>query len=147
MGTFSSTSLGPEDVSQRLRQLGRLKHQLNDNKEEKKELIHYITGAGFDEVIASVKSLAGFHRNEQQINVFGIPSLALRLEHNMVKCAEIKRGLGIRKKDDSMKDDSDDYLKLHTSEWTNNISSIALATLKPNTFNTPVVLPVTSDLE
>lgn len=74
--------------------------------------------------------------------MFDTPSLALTL----VKVAELKRGIAIRLTDDVMKRESDDFLLLHTTDWTYLISSIALATLKSNKFNKPMALPVTSDL-
>ncbi|VDI17766.1 Hypothetical predicted protein [Mytilus galloprovincialis] len=81
--------------------------------------------------------------NEQQIFAFETPSLALNMGHNLVKTAEIKRGNAIRMSDDVMKKESDDFLMLHFSDWTQMIHVVALATLRSNK---PMALPVTSDL-
>ena len=134
------------DISQRLRQLARLKLVLNLNKPEKKYLSYFICGKGFGEVCETVKSLAGFHRSKENLNAFELPSLALRIGHNLVKCADMKRGMAIRQNDEAMKQDSNDYLDLHISEWTCTLSSVALATLRLNKFNKPTALPLTSDL-
>lgn len=63
--------------------------------------------------------------------------------HNLVKTAEIKRGNAIRMLDDVLKKESDDFLMLHSLDWTQMISAVALATLRSNK---PMTLPVTSDL-
>jgi len=80
------------------------------------------------------------------IRVFDTPSLAFRLGHNLLKCAEMKRGLGIRQQNSTTKAEAETYIQLHSSEWTDKVSSIAMATLKTNNFNKPEMLPITADL-
>lgn len=148
-GKVLINQLGPRRtgyVSQRMRQLGKLKIKLNEMSSENHSLDSYIAPQHFDLVISAVKEMAGFRRNEQRISVFDTPSLALTLGHNLVKVAELKRGIAIRSTDDVAKNESVNFLQLHASDWTHLISSIALATLKTNKFNKPAALPVTSDL-
>ncbi|KAL5021120.1 hypothetical protein ScPMuIL_000275 [Solemya velum] len=133
-------------ISQRMRQLGRLKMKLNEIKKQDQDIQHYISPQHFDTVILAVKDLAGFRRNEEHISVFDTPSLALTFGHNLVKVAELKRGIAIRSTDDVMKRESNDFLQLHSTDWAHLISSVALATLKTNKFNKPMALPVTKDL-
>ena len=61
-------------------------------------------------------------------------------------CAELKRGLGIRQQNDPLKEEAETFIHLHYSEWTDKVSSIALATLKTNNFNKVEMLPLTDDL-
>jgi hypothetical protein len=155
-GSVLIKKLGPRrgnDIMQRMRQLGRLRLELNRRSSQSQEgricdkkLTEYISGHGFDEIIGAVESLAGLKTNEHGISTFTVPSLPLRLGHNLLKCAELKRGMALRNQDDQMLKSSEIYIKLHLAEWTDKISSIALATLKTNKFNQPTMLPVTSDL-
>ena len=148
-GKFMISQLGPRRtnyVSQRMRQLARLKLKFNEMNKSEKDLQSLINPEYFDCIITAIQKLAGYHRNEQQIFAFETPSLALNMGHNLVKTAEIKRGNAIRMSDDVMKKESDDFLMLHSSDWTQMISAVALATLRTNKFNKPMALPVTSDL-
>ena len=42
--------------------------------------------------------------------------------------------------------EAETFLTLFNNEWTDSVSSVALASLKTNKFNKPTLLPVTSDL-
>lgn len=132
------------DISQRVRQLGKLKCTMGLSN--KSQLLTHLSGTGFDKIIKAVHTLCGLSVNEQRIKTFEIPSLALRLGHNLVKCAMLKRGMGLRDKDALVKGDANDFLELHQGEWTDSVSSIALATLKTNKFNKNELLPLTSDV-
>ena len=110
------------------------------------QLIDYLTGGRFDDILSGIESLAGLQENAEGIRVFEIPSLALRLGHNLFKCAELKRGMGIRQQNGPLKEEAESFIHLHSSEWTDKVSSIALATLKTNNFNKPEMLPLTADL-
>ena len=148
-GKVLINQLGPRRtnyVSQRMRQLGKLKIKVNEMSKDNHPLDTYIAPQKFDLIISAVKEMAGFTRNEQGICVFQTPSLALTLGHNLVKVAELKRGIAIRSRDDVAKSESVNFLELHASDWTHSISSLALATLKTKKFNKPAALPVTSDL-
>ena len=54
--------------------------------------------------------------------------------------------MGIRQQNGPLKEEAETFIQLHSSEWTDKVSSIALATLKTNNFNKPEMLPVTEDL-
>ena len=77
------------DVAQRMRQLSRLKLELSDDGAGI-QLIDYLTGGHVDDILSGIESLAGLQENAEGIRVFEIPSLALRLGHNLLKCAELK---------------------------------------------------------
>ncbi|KAL3875691.1 hypothetical protein ACJMK2_033619, partial [Sinanodonta woodiana] len=74
------------------------------------------------------------------------PGLALCLGHNLMKCAQIKRGIALRQDDDIAYRESSKFLELLDAEWSNRVSSTAHATLKTNKFNKKDILLLTSDL-
>ena len=84
------------DISQRLRQLGRLKVQHNHDNEGLNKVDQFydlLCGRKYDSLIAAVKQLVSLRTNEEGIMVHDRPSLALRLEHNLSKLAQTKYGL------------------------------------------------------
>ena len=111
--------LGPRRsnyVSQRMRQIARLKIQLNTLVNGKKNLEYYISPKYFDLKVKAIHELAGFHVNEQTISVFTTPSLALNIGHSLVKVAEMRRGNAVRQIDDLMKRECDEFLEMHCSD-------------------------------
>ncbi|KAH3860465.1 hypothetical protein DPMN_023365 [Dreissena polymorpha] len=66
--------------------------QLNELKEQDVELNAYISQWYFDAIITAVKSLGGYHQNEEYRSVFEAPSLALSLGHSInLIAAELHR--------------------------------------------------------
>ena len=99
------------DVSQRLRQLSRLKIILNENRKSlaKCSLTYYqiIDGRHFDNIIQSVRELVGTSASSEGITVFEKLGLALRLGHNLIKLGQIKTGMAMRKMDEKGEKASD----------------------------------------
>ncbi|KAJ8313141.1 LOW QUALITY PROTEIN: hypothetical protein KUTeg_009307 [Tegillarca granosa] len=114
------------DISQRMRQLGRLKIELHGDE---KEITKFISGEGFDAII---NATAGLQKNDEGITTFNIPSLALRLGHNLTKLGQIKRGIALRSGSATAKLEADSFLQLIDGEWIEKVSAIASATLKTN---------------
>lgn len=144
LGSILYNKLGPRrknDIAQRMRQLGRLNIACNCE-----QLFDLLNGKGFDRIITGVLNLVIPTDSEEGIKTFEKPALALRLGHNLVKCAQIKLGMCLREDDDQGYREADTFLKLHSAEWTDKIASIALATLKTNKFQKPDILPITEDL-
>ncbi|KAH3860949.1 hypothetical protein DPMN_023873 [Dreissena polymorpha] len=133
-------------VAKRMRHLGRLKMQLNELKEQDVELNAYISPCYFDAIITAVKSLGGYHQNEDYRSVFEAPSLALSLGYSLVRLSELKRGIAIQRKSFVSKSESDNFIKLDCNHWNRIISSIALRSLKENAFKKSMVLFVVRDL-
>jgi len=127
------------------RQLARLKMTLNNMKNEDNSLNDILCGKKFDDVIAAVHQLTGLHENEEDVNRFEKPGLALKLCHNLGKAAEIKIGINLRKDDSMELKEAEDFLKLMKAEWKNFITPAALATLKTNRFNKGELLSLTED--
>ena len=132
------------DISQRLRQLARLKIAINDMTESKHDQMYdIIAGKHFDLVVSAVKELVISYETEEGIIAFEKPGLALRLGHNLVKIGQIKFGMALRMDDTVGEKEAESFSKLLSNEWCDQISTIALATLKANKFNKPEILPVT----
>ena len=123
-----------------MRQMGRLDLACNTTS-----LYNIISGKRFDKVMDGVMKLVSSTENEEGIKVFQLPSLALRLGHNIAKCAQIKMSICLRQDDDVGYGEADKFLKLHANEWTDRVSTVALATLKTNHFQKPELLPLTDD--
>ena len=148
-GQILSDKLGPRrnhDAALRMRQLGRLKIALNESCGEHNDLTHYIIPNHFDKVMKSVQELAKLQTSSEGIKNFQTPSLALRLGHNLLKCAEIKQGIAIRSVDNETQRSVKNFIQLHRAEWADKVSSIAHASLRTSKFNTPTILPLTEDL-
>ncbi|XP_052759701.1 uncharacterized protein LOC128202688 isoform X2 [Mya arenaria] len=149
-GTVLLEKLGDRrknDISQRIRQLTRLKMQINTTKNDKTEqLFDLISGNGFDTVVEGVRNLCGTYENEEKVVRMKKPGLALRLGHNLIKAAEIKCGMALRMDDEASCNQAETFCKLYRREWNDKISSVALSTLKTNKFNKGQVIPLTDDL-
>ena len=139
------------DISQRMRQLGRLKLQLRKdlktNDSSKLQLVNCITGTGFDSVIKAVENLCGIEIDAQhRRRSVQKPSLALKLGHSLAKLAQMKKGAAIRNNDNTMRQEAEAFASLHESDFTDLISTVALKTLSDKKYNRPEVLPLTEDL-
>ena len=108
-----------------MRQLGRLNIACNTTHS-----YDLLSGKGFDKIIAGVMKLVVPSESSEGIILFRRPALALRLGHNLAKCSQIKMGMCRRDYNDVGYREADTYLKLHAAEWTDKVSTIALATLK-----------------
>ena len=95
-----------------MRQLARLKIQLNKTSAKDQHLINYLTPRSFDDCLNAVSAIAGLHQNQEDINIFRVPSYALRIGHHLHKCAEIKRGLCIRDQNEIMLTDANQFIEL-----------------------------------
>ena len=118
------------DISQRMRQLGRLKLKIQEVSKSAKQLTRYINGRSFDIVIAAVEKLCSLSVDDSGRRTFGNPSLALKLGHSLAKCAQVKKGIAIREDNVEMRQEAESYLGLHNPDYSDMISSPALSTLK-----------------
>ena len=134
------------DIAQRMRQLGKLIELLHNDNENNLELSDYLIPSRFDAVVNAVRKISGYKMNKEDIFVFETPSLAIRLGHHIIKCAEIKRGRCIRDGSDIILKQTANFIDLYHIEWTDRMSSVALASLKTNKFNKEEALPLTEDL-
>ena len=135
------------DISQRMRQLGRLLIAVNSERDvEPLTLNECLTGKVFDDVVNATEKLCQSYDDPTGRPLFRNPSLGLKVGHSLAKCAEIKKGMALRTSDVIMAQEAESFLLLHKCEWTNRVSSSSLASLKQKRYNNPDVLPLTSDL-
>lgn len=89
------------DILQRMRQLARLLKQVNSGKPagERLDLDSCISGENFDIVLQSTKVMCGSFDDPTGRPMLQTPSLGLKLGHSLAKCAEMKKGLGLRTSD------------------------------------------------
>ncbi len=89
------------DISQRLRQLARLKIQINKDYPDKQLSTYYkiLAAKNFNIVVESTSILAGLHENADGIMVFKVPALSLRLGHLLGKMSTVKYGVTFRMDD------------------------------------------------
>jgi len=142
--------LGPKranDIAQRMRQLARLRIQLMKLKNEPNvNISQFLSGPGFDYIIKAIEAECEFYLDGNGRRLYKNHSLALKLGHSLHKCAQLKRGMCIRSGDTASLKDAEYFLALHNAEFTDRVSSPALAAqrLKSNTLRE---FPDESDLQ
>lgn len=141
---YSSTQA--ELIRQSMRQLGRLTMEITKGNTDVNMLIDAFTPEKFDAVVLATKSLCSTSNEVAKRSEFGIPSLALKIGYSIRKCIGIERGLCLRKGDLKRNDILLNFLSILDLEWSNRISSNALATLQSRKLNSVDLLPITGDL-
>lgn len=138
-----------EMIRQSMRQLGRLLIEIrNQNNEESTRCLKYfILPKYFDVIVNAVKKLARMEQNQNERSEFGVPSLALKIGYSLKKCGGVLRGEALRNSDDGYDKSLRNLLYLLELEWSNRISSNALATMQTRKINHTTLLPLTSDLK
>ena len=132
-------------VSQRMRQLARLLQTLRvQSKRTDACLEEFIDTSMFDAVVDAVKVLCRFDA-ESRLGI-GIPSLALKLGHNLKRCAQVLKSSALRRKDEEAIKRAKRFLDLYEADWTSKISSRSLASLLSRKQNKIEYLPLAEDL-
>ncbi|KAK2565527.1 hypothetical protein P5673_010614 [Acropora cervicornis] len=132
-------------VSQRMRQLARLLQTLRvQSKRTDACLEEFIDTSMFDAVVDAVKDLCRFDA-ESRLEI-GIPSLALKLGHNLKRCAQVLKSSALRRKDDETIKRAKRFLDLYEADWTSKISSRSLASLLSRKQDKIEYLPLAEDL-
>lgn len=150
-GSFLTDRIGQarrHEISQGMRRLARLLLQLNRNKShsgKEQTLQDYMRPDLFDAIVCATKELCSFDKSKTK-EIVGIPSLGLKLGHQLKKCLYIQRGQALRKKDNASLQDIENLSKLIETEWNDKISYHALDTLSRRKFNKLELLPLTQDL-
>ena len=116
------------DVSARMRELARLLIQLKTHGQFR--LTDYISGSGFDKVVKAFEIEGRFYMHESGRQMFKSPAFVLKAGNSILKCAQLKRGLALRNGDSVALKDADDFISLHSSEFTDKLSSAAHASLR-----------------
>ena len=136
-------------VSQELRLLGRLLFALQEALDVEEGLINILEPQYFDDVIKITKDLAGYSTTNvdgEFLPTFKKPSVPLKTGYALNNIFSLMKGIGLRKKNDTLITNAEYLTSLYKAEWGTLISSASLRTLDENKFNKSVVLPLTSDL-
>ena len=135
------------DVSQKMRELGRLVECLMKIEENKEvQLYDFMKPEKFDTIVKGVRKASGFIDGEEGQLEVGIPSLALKLGYSLSKCATCTVAHGLRIKDESIRKDAKNFKTLMESEWEYRVSHQSLATLHERRFNKVNVPPLAEDI-
>lgn len=135
-----------KDITQRMRQLAKLLKAINHGRDTALDLCQSITAASFDSILEAAEELSVPLSLKHGVNSFGTPYIGLNLGYSLLKCAHLKKGLAIRKRDHKMSEESDEFIALHKADWTNTISSRCLTSYRLRKVNTVQQLPLTKDL-
>ncbi|XP_068694511.1 uncharacterized protein [Montipora foliosa] len=134
-------------VSQKMRELARLLLQLRKTSvNADANLSDFIKPQEFDVVVSAVKALSKFQFDDG-VHQVATPSLALKIGHSLKKCVNVLRGHALRRKDDSLLEDVDNFEKLIEAEWSHRVSHHSLRALGTQKFNRVELLPLAEDLE
>jgi len=120
-------------ISQCMRKLARLMlciNEITESRQCKLSLSECLSASYFDTVVKATSSLGSPSEAAENIKVFDNPTVALKLETALVKCAELKKGNGIRNGDKTAIKEADDFLSLHQSEWTSSVYTTSPAAVK-----------------
>lgn len=124
-------------IRYRSRTLARLLKQLNNTTLSWKPLDAFIMAPKFDDILAATRALTMASDS---------PKLASNLGHYISQCAEQKKGLAIRAKDNEKRQDATDFLELFGVEWNNKITAVANRRQAMQHLNKPIIMPLTEDM-
>lgn len=131
LGMNSLARLGPRranDIAQQMRQIGRLCLRLQRMKNLKNvKIADFLSGDGFDAIIAAIDEECESYVDASGRRLLKNPYVALKIGLSLTRLGSIKKGQAIRKGDGLILKEAEDYLSLHASEFTDRVSSPALA--------------------
>ena len=124
-----------------MRELGRL--LLQARKNDIPSIFDCFKKSNWDNLILSVKELCKF---EPEANLFGIPSLALKVGQSLVTVAEHLYFKLFKDDDLEKRVHPEAFLELYRLGWAKEISERAVRTLSANKYNRPKLLPLVEDV-
>ena len=110
----------------------------------------FLTAGNFNLVIEAVETRAGnidLDGEEEDLRQYEHPSTAMRLGHDLVRFASIKKCLAIRKNDPIAEKEARGYLEIHEDEFDIKIAAGARSMLEERKFNNPATLPTTEEVK
>lgn len=136
-------------VREKMRILGRLKIELrSETGKESASISDFITVDHFDTFMKAIGTLAveSNGKSSSGTRTYSKPSFALKSGQFMKKVAGLKRGQAIRSHNVELKDQADEFIRLYTEEFSENVSSLAHRSLEERKHNKKILLPLTEDL-
>ncbi|XP_060084134.1 uncharacterized protein LOC132563388 [Ylistrum balloti] len=133
----------PNHINGRMRELGRLMLETRKLPSPIFSLEDCLNPLNFYTIVSCVKSLAGFNEDTY---FYTTPSLALKVGYSLQRCAKILESNDITEKNQSKKENGENFLKLYSSNWNYLISSRARQTQEEKKCNAPKMLPLSQDV-
>ena len=131
-----------EHVRCKLREIGRLLIQLRTDHGIQ-SIAAALDPKYFQNVVNSVRKVAGFCDVQHR---FATPSLALKLGHSVKKCAMILVSAALQSASREVEEKANAFMRLCEIDWSHEVSSSALTTLKDKKLNSTQILPLTEDI-
>lgn len=78
----------------------------------------------------ALEAEGSLYAHESGRKLYKAPAFIVKAGNSLFKCAQIKRGLALRNDDSVSLKESQDFIKLHISEFTDKLSSAAHASLR-----------------
>ena len=131
VGAVLLHKLGPRralDISSSMRTLARLQIRLRQHGVV--GLGDDITGSDFDKVTEAVEVEGGLYMHDSGRQLFRSPAYVLKAGNGLLRCAQMKRGVALRTGDSVALKEADDYISLHSAEFTDRAASAAHASLR-----------------
>lgn len=126
LGCFVFEKHGPSQkklISQYMRIMGRLLIVLREeNQNDNLALEDVINPESFDNVVHAVQLLAKRSIGQRNQPEFQLPSLALKLGHHLMKCAQILKGKALKTRNKKMEDNASSFIDLYTLEWATKVN-------------------------
>ena len=138
-----TTSGRKENIRQKMRELARLLITAR-SVTPLKTLRDFIMPCNFRYVINAVRSVAGYN---EESNLFGIGSLAVKLGHSLKKIANILECNALMVGNAEDAESARNFSTIYDKKWNECISAGALNTLAQAKWNKPQVLPFTEDVK
>ena len=81
-------------------------------------------------MVSALRQECGHFEDDSGRTLFGNPNLALKMGHSLLKLAKLKLGDAIHSKDLRRKEDAQNFITLHASDFTDEVSMPAHASNK-----------------
>ncbi|XP_039283303.1 uncharacterized protein LOC120351152 [Nilaparvata lugens] len=141
-------------ISQKMRELARLKIELLTNKptaidksgkiKKLQTLEDYLDPDFYNDVVKAVNTIAGFNEENGK---YKVPSLALKLGHSLRSCSEIIEFKGTTTSNEYLRKRGKRFHQLLPKMWKYDVSSNASKTLSTAKWNKPTRIPLAEDLK
>lgn len=130
-------------IRNKMRELGRLLIALRNLGHPDKQLMDFISPCHYKDIVKAIHVAAGFDSN---IGMFNIPTLALKVGYSLSTCATLLKAQAIEEGCPVKRQQYDDFLQMYDSKWNEDITSVALRTLRDAKRNKVKNLPLSNDL-
>jgi len=132
-------------IINRLRQLAELVLKVRSSNPAFKNanMRAVINPCHFKVILAAVRAISGYIESS---HTFAVPTKAIRLGHDIKKCAMLLRCAALQDGDRTAAENALHFAELCSGQWNDEISSGARRTLQGRKINKPLLLPLAADV-